>query len=83
MNGCLFHFNYIDAIWLQDQAFQSVPENFSKDRNAFHPFFLSLVVCIYTKSTTEKKKKKPVDIKGILEGHPELISSIDPTLPIA
>lgn len=58
MNGCLFHFNYIDAILLQDSSFSKCPWNFSKDRNAFHPFFLSLVVCMYTKSTIEKKKKK-------------------------
>ena len=82
MNGCLFYFNYIDVILLQDSSFSKCPWNFQ--RIEMHSILSSyLWLPVFTLRQLLKRKKKTVYIKGMLEGHPELISSIDPTLPIA
>ena len=71
--------------YYKTQAFQSVPETFQRiEMHSILSSYLWSSVCTLSQQLKRKKKKtKPVDIKGMLEGHPELISSIDPTLPIA
>ena len=72
--------------YYKTQAFQSGPETFQRiEMHSILSSYLWLPVFTLRQLLKRKKKKnqKTVVIKGMLEGHHELISSIDPTLPIA